>query len=88
MILSLNVLSEVGLAPYPAGNSVHETCMFQRIPCMKGRTMHVSCMEGRTMHAPCMEGGGSCMYHAWKGEPCTLHAWNGRPVHVSCMDHA
>ena len=42
----------------PAGNSVHETCMFQRIPCMDACVMHDTCMVNaqvyHSMHGVCM----------------------------------
>ena len=73
---------------YPAGNSVPETCMFQRISCMDACIMHDTCMMHAhvyhsihgtcmvllSMHDTCMNLPPPCMKHAWFSLPCMMHA--------------
>ena len=40
---ALTMIVEVERFNNPAGNSVHETCMFQHIPCMDACVMHDTC---------------------------------------------
>ena len=62
----------------PAGNSVHETCMFQRIPCMDACVMHDPCMVHAQSTIPCME-------LAWFSLPCMIHAEPPPSMHEACM---
>ena len=56
----------------PAGGSVHETCMFQPIPCM----IHAWYMHRSTI--PCMD-------HAWFSLPCMVHTWFSLPC-IICIE--